>query len=76
MSPTPKTESLGGGGVQNVLLERGDKPVKGEGGVDVKIGEGVATVFITLQFNHIYSVCMCVWSKVPIITFWIFSLLS
>ena len=53
MSPTPKTESLGGG-VQNVLLERGDKPVKGEGGgVDVKIGEGVATVFITLQFNHI-----------------------
>ena len=33
MSPTPKTESLGGGGgVQNVLLERGDKPVKGEGG--------------------------------------------
>ena len=31
MSPTPKTESLGGGG----------------GGVDVKIGEGVATVFIT-----------------------------
>ena len=71
MSPTPKTESLGGGRVQNVLLERGE----GEG-VDVKIGEGVATVFITLQFNHIYSVCMCVWSKVPIITFWIFSLLS
>ena len=36
-------------------------------------GGGVATFFITLQFNHIY----CVWgkSKAPFITFRIFSLL-
>ena len=26
----PKIESLGGGGVRNFLLERGDKPVKGD----------------------------------------------
>ena len=73
MSPTPKTESLGGGGGGDKIFGWGGG---GGGGFDVKIGEGVATVFITLQFNHIYSVCMCVWSKVSIITFWIFSLLS
>ena len=44
-------ESLGGEGVQNFWLEWGDKPEKG-GGVDVEMG-GVATFFITLQFNHI-----------------------
>ena len=37
-----------GKGVQNFLLERGNKPEKG---VDVEMGEGVATFFITLQFS-------------------------
>ena len=41
-------------GVQNFLLERGDKPVKG--GVNVEIGGGGGQFFITLQFNHIYCV--------------------
>ena len=45
-----------GGGVQNFLLERGDKPEKG--GFGVEMGGG-ATFYITLQFNHIY----CVWGK-------------
>ena len=55
------------------LLERGDKPEKGGGGVDVEIGGWVATS-ITLQFNHIY--CVCGVSKVSFSTFRIFSLLS
>ena len=42
---------------QILLLERVDKPVKGGGRVDVEMG--VATFFITLQFNHIY----CVWGE-------------
>ena len=46
------------------MLESGDKPVKVGGFV----------TFITLQFNHIY--CVCGESKVPFITFQIFSLLS
>ena len=56
------------------MLERGDKPEKGEG-IDVEMGGGGGCYFfITLQFNHIY----CMWreSKVPFITFQIFSLLS
>ena len=50
----PKIESLMGG--RTFLIERGDKPEKG-GGVDVEMGGG-ATFFITLQFHHIYSVCV------------------
>ena len=41
--------------VQNFLLERGDKPVKGGGGGDVEMGGG-CHFFITLQFSHIYCV--------------------
>ena len=51
----PKIESLGGGGGYKILLERGDKPEKG--GLDVEMGRGVVTFFITLQFKHIYCVC-------------------
>ena len=48
----PKIESLaGGGGVQNVLLERGDKPEK---------KALPLFYYFTVQFNHIYSVCVCV----------------
>ena len=46
--------------LQNFLLERGDKPEKGEG------GGGGCHFFITLQFNHIYHACGE--SKVPFIT--------
>ena len=38
------------------------------------MGGGVATFLITLQFNYIY--CVREESKVPFVTFWIFSLLS
>ena len=48
-----KIESLMGG--RTFLIEMGDKPEKG--GVDVEMGGG-ATFFITLQFNHIYFVCV------------------
>ena len=48
-----KIESLEGG-VQNFLLERRDKPVKGGGGVDVEM-EG-CHFFITLQLHNIYCV--------------------
>ena len=41
---------LGGGGVRNFLLERGDKPEKGE---EVDVEMGVATFFTTLQFSSI-----------------------
>ena len=63
-----KIESLEGG-LQNFLLERG-KQLKRR--VDVEMG--VCHFSITLQLSHIY----CVWgeSKVPFITFWIFSILS
>ena len=47
----PKIESLGG---YRILIERGDKPENG--GVDVEMGRGVVTFFITLQFKHIYCV--------------------
>ena len=50
-------------------LERGDKPEKG---LDVKMRG--CHFFITLQFNHIY--CVSGESKVPFITFRIFSILS
>ena len=40
-------------GVQNFLLERGDKPEKGGGG-DAEMGG--CHFFITLHFNHIYCV--------------------
>ena len=47
-----------GVGAQNFLLERGDKPVKGGGGVDVEIG-GVATfLYFTVQ-----SYLLCVRGK-------------
>ena len=53
--PFQKFSHLGGG--TKFFLERGDKPVKGGGGVDVKM-EGVATFFITLQFSSItFTVC-------------------
>ena len=59
--------------LQIFLLEQGDKPEKGVwGGVDVEMGD--CHFFVTLQFSHIY--CMCGESKIPFITFWIFSLLS
>ena len=62
-----------GKGVQKFLLEQGDKPEKGVwGGVDVEMGD--CHFFVTLQFSHIY--CVCGESKIPFITFWIFSLLS
>ena len=41
-------------GVRSLLLERGNKPEKGGGGVDVEMGDW--HFFINLQFNHIYSV--------------------
>ena len=56
------------GGVPSFLLERVDKPGK-EGELMQKYG-----FFITLQFNHIYSVCGK--SKVSFITFQFFNLLS
>ena len=60
-TPTPcpfqKLSNLGGGGVQNFLLERRDKPGK-EQEIDVEMGGGGARChfFITVQFNHIYYV--------------------
>ena len=42
--------------------------------VNVEMGKVVATFFITLQFNHIYSVGGK--SKVFFVTFFSFSLLS
>ena len=41
-------------------------------------GGGATFLLFTVQFNHIYSVCVCVGrgGKVPFITFRIFSLLS
>ena len=70
-----RTRKLGHwwGGLQKFLLEMGDKSEKGGGG-----GADVEMVgchfFITLQVSHIY--CVCWESKVPFITFRIFSLLS
>ena len=54
-----------GGGMN---LKRG-----GNGGGSCRNG-GIATFFVTLQFNHIDYVCGE--SKVPFITFQIFNLLS
>ena len=53
-SPPPLPHIKGGGArrwVQNFLLQRGDKPVKG-GGVDVEMG-GLTQ---DLQLSHIYYV--------------------
>ena len=61
--------------MQNFLLERGEKPEKGGGGLMQKCGQGGAGGLLvncfTVQFNHIY--CVCGESKFPFITFWIFS---
>ena len=55
-----------GGGVQNVLLERGDKPERE--GVDVEMGG--CHFFITLQCSSItFTVCVEGGSKVPFIPF-------
>ena len=54
------------GEVRKFLLEREDKPEKGEGGGGVDVEMGSCHFFITLQFNHIYSVCGK--SKVSFIT--------
>ena len=69
-SDLPKIESLGGRGTK-FFARNGDKPEKG-GGVDVAMGN--CHFFITFHFNHIY--CVCGESKVPFITFQIFSILS
>ena len=45
----PKIESLGGGGVQNFLLERGHKPEKGAGVVDVEIRGVPIFYYFTVQ---------------------------
>ena len=66
-------ESLEGGGVRKFLLEREDKPEKW-GGVDVEIGGCHFFYYFTVQFDHIH--CVFGESKVPFITFLIFSLLS
>ena len=42
-------------GVQNVLLERGDKPEKGAGGLDIEMG-GPAT-FLLLYSSVTFTVC-------------------
>ena len=62
----PKINSLGGGGVQNFLLERGNKPVKRYGWC--KNG-GVATFL--LLYTAVQSHLLCVWgeSKVPFLPF-------
>ena len=57
--------------MRNVLLERGINLKKG---VDVEMGG--LQLFYYLQFSQIHCVCVCGGSKVPFITFWIFSLLS
>ena len=62
-----KIESLAAGRI--FFARKGDKPEKWG------VGGGGCHFFITLQFNHIY----CVFgggSKVPFITFWVFSLFS
>ena len=38
-----------GGGVQNFLLERGDKPKNGGGGVDIEIGGLQLFYYFTIQ---------------------------
>ena len=42
-------------GQTQFFARKGDKPEKG--GVDVET-EGLPLFFVTLQFNHIYSVCV------------------
>ena len=57
---------------QNVLLEKGDKPERGEGGrVDVEM-EGCHIYYVTVQSHLLYLRE----NKVPFITLWIFTLLS
>ena len=43
------------GGVRNFLLEKGDKPERGDEGGDVEMGVGWVAIF--LQFNLINYVC-------------------
>ena len=45
-------------GVQNFMLERGDKPVKGGGGVDVEMGRLTLFCYFTVQ-----SYLLCVRGK-------------
>ena len=45
------------GGVRNFLLEKGDKPERGDEGGDVEMGVGWGGVAIFLQFNLINYVC-------------------
>ena len=53
------------------MLERGDKPEKGGGGVDVEMeGGGLALFYYFTVQSHL--LCMCGESKVPFITFRIF----
>ena len=53
----PKMEPLGGEGVRNFLLERGDKPVMG-GGVDVEMWGLQLFYYFTVQ-----SCLLCVRGK-------------
>ena len=43
------------GGTPNFLLQRGNNPERGAS----RRNEGLLTIFIALQFNYIYSVCVC-----------------
>ena len=54
-----KLGHLGGGGLPKASLERGNNSEKGE--VDVEMGG--CHFFITLQFNYMYCVCVCLWEK-------------
>ena len=60
VAPPPKIESpVGGGrGVPKILLERGDNPEKGGGGVAVEMGrEGGLTHFLLLYSSIAFTVC-------------------
>ena len=52
-----KLSHLWGGGGQNVLLERGNKPVKGA--VDVEMGGLPIFYYFTVQ-SYLLCVCVCV----------------
>ena len=61
-------------GVWNILLKRGDKPDKGGWCRNGRGGGGVPLFYYFTVQSHL--LCVCGESKVPFITFWIFSLLS
>ena len=67
-NPRPSKNWVSWGGIRNVLLERRINLKRG-GGIDVEMGG--CHFFITLQFNHIYSVCVCVWGgvRLPLLLF-------